>query len=399
MMDIPDIVDILVIGGGPAGLSAAYSAAEKGAKVLLVEKKREIGVPIQCGEFMPSPSEIPDILPDAVHIRLLEGYPDDVVLNRTRSIAIYSASGKPYIIPFEGYVIDRERFDKWIARLATKAGAKILLSTTAIGIDDSTVKLYIEGEKRSITYKVAIIASGAGTQLLDAMPIKPKLTEYDYSPVHQWVMSGIDVDPGVVEMYSGTRYAPGTYAWIIPRSSDLANVGLGVREPFNRDKVSIKEYLRRFIYEHPIASGKLKEGSPLSSVGGIVPAGPPLKTAVWKRVIVIGDAANMTIASIGAGVPTGVISGEIAGIIASEYIDKGSSLGRFDELWKKEIGGPLNNGYKIRLMMDPVLKRDDLMDIALEMMGERLLSEIIRCRIPKLLNALYPILAGLMRMR
>ena len=397
MIDIPDKVDVLVIGGGPAGLAAAYSAAEKGIKVLLVERKREIGVPIQCGEFMPSPPEVPDLLPDAKHTRLLENYPADIVLNKTSKIAIYSAGGKPYNMTFKGYVIDREKYDKWIARLALKAGAKISLSTTALKIDGSTVDIHIGGEKKRVTSKVIIIASGAATPLLDGTPLKPKLSEYDYSHVYQWVMGGLDLDAETVDMYSGVRYAPGTYAWIIPRSRDVANVGLGVREPFNKNNLSIREYLRRFVYEHPIASEKLKTGSPLSIIGGLVPAGPPPKNAVWNNLMTIGDAANMTIASIGAGVPTGVVSGDIAGEVAADYIMNKASLEKFDELWRREIGSPLNNGYKIRVMMDPVLKRDDFIDLALDVMGEKMLSELIRCRIPKILNVMYPIIAGLTR--
>jgi|Deesub1362B_J571_1020462.scaffolds.fasta_scaffold00004_423 geranylgeranyl reductase family protein len=397
MITLPNEIDILIIGGGPAGLSAGLAAAKSGFETLIIDKKREIGVPIQCGEFMPSPKEIPNILPEATHTRLLENYPKDIVICETKDIIIYSANGKKYVIPFDGYVIDREKFDKWIARLALRAGAKLSLSTTALEIKDSVVTVSTRGKKINVSTKVVIVASGTLTPLLDGFPIKPKFSEYDYSHVYQWVLGGIEVDTTVVEMYSGTRYAPGTYAWIIPRGDDMANVGLGVREPFNKDGVSIGEYLHRFMHEHPIASNRLKSGSPLSIVGGLVPAAPPLETAVYNNILVVGDAANMAMASIGAGVPTAIISGELAGISAVKYLENESPLAEFDELWQKEIGETLKNGYRIRVMMDPVLKRDDFINLALDILGEKMLYDIIRGRIPKILDVLYPIAASIMK--
>ncbi|NIN53336.1 MAG: FAD-dependent oxidoreductase, partial [Nitrososphaeria archaeon] len=89
--------DVVVLGAGPAGASAALKASEGGVSVLLVEKNKEIGVPIRCGEYLPVPREMEDLLPRAKHTESLYDVPEDMVRNRTSKIRIVSPAGKSYL--------------------------------------------------------------------------------------------------------------------------------------------------------------------------------------------------------------------------------------------------------------------------------------------------------------
>ncbi|MEM3710296.1 MAG: FAD-dependent oxidoreductase, partial [Nitrososphaerales archaeon] len=80
--------DAIVIGAGPAGSSVAKRAAELGIKVLIVERKREIGYPIQCGELIPAVEEFPNILPRAKRGEKLFNIPEWVISNRCSRVAI-----------------------------------------------------------------------------------------------------------------------------------------------------------------------------------------------------------------------------------------------------------------------------------------------------------------------
>jgi len=380
-------VELLIIGGGPAGLSTAYSAAKHGIDVLVIEKRREIGVPIQCGEFLPARSEYNNILPNAKHIKLLKSIPKEIILTSIRKISMFSPSGDRYDVRFDGCVVDRERFDKWIAVLAGENNAKIALSTKALSIDLEKSRVYVTGKYFDgwIYYEYLVYAAGAISNLDNYIPIKPKNSEYNISRVYQVVMGNASIDEDTIYMFSGLKYAPGAYAWIIPRGSSIANVGLGVRKPYN-PKPDLEIYIKNLRSEHPVAKSMIKSGTPLSYIGGLVPVGPPLKSAVYGNVLLVGDSANMTVASIGAGVPTAVVAGSICGEVISNHPN---DIYKYDELWRQEILSPLENGYKIRVMMDPVLKSDLLMDLALKVLGEKFLGDIIRVKIPKEIEILY----------
>ena len=81
--------DIIVVGAGPAGSTAAMYAAKNGASVLLLDKKKEIGNPIQCAGFIPDASEIEALLPDAELPDFLKFYPDSCILQRIKTQRIF----------------------------------------------------------------------------------------------------------------------------------------------------------------------------------------------------------------------------------------------------------------------------------------------------------------------
>jgi len=382
--------EVLVIGCGPAGLSTAYSAAKHGLRVLVIDRKREIGVPIQCGEFLPAPSEYKNILPDAKHLSLLVGIPKNIIQLKTSSVSLYSPSGEEYNAKFKGYVIDRERFDKWLALLVCEQGGQIELGTTAIKLSIDENKVYVKGRnyKGWVYYEYLVCATGAKSPIDNQIPIKPNNQDYDISIVYQEVLGGLHIDTDKIYMFSGLDYAPGAYAWIIPRGRLIANVGLGVRKPYN-PKGNLKTYINSLLKKHPYVKKIYKNVVLLSYIAGLVPVGPPPKTAVYKNILLVGDAANMVISCLGAGVPTAVIAGQICGEVLGLYPN---DLHKYDEFWKEEILNVLEAGYKIRVLMDPILKSDLLMNLSLKLIGEKMLNSLIRLKIPKGFTAIYNII-------
>lgn len=78
-----DRIDIVVVGAGPAGSTAAEAAAKKGFDVVLIDRKREIGSPVQCGGFLPEVGELRDLLPGAKIPDALAEIPERQILHRT----------------------------------------------------------------------------------------------------------------------------------------------------------------------------------------------------------------------------------------------------------------------------------------------------------------------------
>ena len=119
--------DVLVVGAGPAGSSAARASAKAGAKTIFIDKKKEIGLPVQCGESI-SDYLIPLLpfkIPKEQLIWKIDGmlfYAEDIAIKRT---------GKTW----SGYAISRKNFDKWLANKAGNAGAKLLINTELIDLE------------------------------------------------------------------------------------------------------------------------------------------------------------------------------------------------------------------------------------------------------------------------
>ena len=380
--------DLVVIGLGPGGGSTAYYAARSGLKVLGVDKRREIGIPIQCGELLPQPNMYKEILPNARHLELLKEFPYNIIRNKTTSVSLYSPKGVEYNDDFDCYVIDRSRFDKWIVSRAVEYGADIWIRSVVNKLLKRDVGYRVVGQGRDgvfeVDAKVVAIAAGASSKLIDMVGLRRETDEYNLGHVIQYVMVNVEADQDKVEMYSGKRYSPGAYAWIIPTGGRSANVGLGIRKPYisRADRgLSIVEFLHRFINSHPVASKKLSMGRPISIVGGLVPVGSPLKS-VGIDAILVGDSANQVISSLGAGVPTSVVAGCIAGETVAEYLCGDVELEIYEDRWKSEIGDALENGYKIRLMIDVLCRSDRVLEQGLKLFGEKHISDIVKTKVP-----------------
>src|SRR5213076_1382387 len=127
---MPSPYDVLVVGSGPAGGTAARYAARRGLKVLLVDKRKEIGVPVQCGEYVAHNDEVRAIFPTVDGLEDLMEIPYRVREVDTPVIRVWSPRGRRYDVPFRGFTVRRDRMDQGIAAQAADEGAEILTETT-----------------------------------------------------------------------------------------------------------------------------------------------------------------------------------------------------------------------------------------------------------------------------
>ena len=117
---MPNIkTDVLVVGAGPAGTTAARFAALNGAEVTIIDRKSEIGAPVRCGELMTSNEEVSNMFPKARNLEeLFDVIPDNLRLRDIEGIRLVNPKGKETEFPFTGYTTDRDRFDQHLAKLA-----------------------------------------------------------------------------------------------------------------------------------------------------------------------------------------------------------------------------------------------------------------------------------------
>ncbi len=343
--------DVIVIGGGPGGSSAAKTAAENGLDVLLVEKRQEIGTPVRCAEGVSkeSLSEVVNI--DDRWIAAEVGgakviSPDGTEINMTERMAGSEV----------GYVLERKIFDRYLARLASRAGADVIVKTTATGVErnrgETEVSFTKMGEEFREKAKIVIGADGVESRVGKWGGIDTTLKRDELEVCVQYLMTNIDFDPSYCYFWFGKDIAPGGYAWLFPKGDSTANVGLGIL-PKLADR-SAKEYLDRLV------KNKFEEGEIIEVVAGGVPVKGSIDTAVADNVMLVGDAARHADPITGGGIINAMRGGIFAGKVAAGAIKSSNysrkALKEYDDLWKNDFGTNLNRN---RILQQKLINLND----------------------------------------
>ena len=380
---IDDEYDVVVIGAGPSGSNAAKAAAERGARVLLIEKRQEIGAPKRCGEGI-----------SARGLRELGIEPSPRwALNEIMGAHIYAPNGKRVSVRYKevgGYVIERKMFDKFLAMEAARAGAKVVAKAQATGliIEDGFVKgvkIRWLDEDIEVRCKVVIAADGVESQVARWAGINSTHKLRDIDSAFQYEMVVELEEPDMLELYFGNKIAPRGYVWIFPKGKDVANVGIGIGGDIKG--VTAKELLDKFIKNHE----KLKKGSIIEVNSGGVPVGKPLDKLVSNGLMIVGDAAHQVNAIHGGGVYEGSIAGRIAGEVCAKAIEKGDvsekALREYEIRWREKRGEALMRIYKLRQAIE-LLSDEDLNMLADNLSGEDIIELTKGKRFEKLVEVL-----------
>lgn len=375
------MTDVAVVGAGPAGSTAAEAAAAEGVGVVLIDRKAEIGTPVQCGGYLPEASELKGLMPCARLPSPLMDLPERCILHRTRMQRLYAPSGAWKEFAVYGRVVDRRSFDRHLALRAARAGARVLPATRAIL---SHQNLILSGRFRGlITPGVVIGADGPHSSIARSIGSQQR----DQGICMEYEMANVEIDPEAAEMYFGLRYAPGGYAWIIPMGSDMANVGVGVRSSY-LGGAKLPQVLDNFVKKHPVAGPKLKNGEALAVMRGSVPAGGMPDLIQMGNVLLAGDAAGQVMATSGGGIPLAVVAGKIAGEVAAGFIRGQTTLDSYRQRINAEFGRELERSVQIRRMVDVIMRSDRLMDALFGSLGPDQIKSIMRGQIPSTFGAL-----------
>ena len=375
--------DVAVVGAGPAGSTAGRVTAGNGLKTVVFERRASVGVPVQCGEFLPAPREMTDLFPKSPRGTRLVRVPERFVTNTCSRICLVSPRCSQFEFSFKGQVLNRAEYDRWLAKEAEMSGAEIRLRSTVVGMTGpNEIVVNDKMGTHRITADVIVGADGPRSRIGHSLGARYMTKPEDLSISMQYVMTGVKCDPDVVEMYFGGMVAPGGYAWIIPKGGSTANVGLGLRRAFASADVPLREYLNRFVRDHPLARLRTRDAKAVSSVGALIPMGGPLQRTWSDTTVLVGDAAGHVMASNGGGIPTALIGGDIAGEAITRHAAGESPLSWYEDTWKKEMGNELATALTTLHIADHIMPSDNLTDLCMRMAGVRYLEPLIRCRLP-----------------
>jgi digeranylgeranylglycerophospholipid reductase len=308
--------DAVVVGSGPAGSVTARFAAESGAKVLIIERRSEVGVPVLCGE---------GISKNVDDYKVLEGR--RWIANNMDGARIFSPDGTKVTLAAEmagnetGYVLYRDIFDQELARGAVRAGADLMLNTRAVDIIKENgkikgVKAKHFDEEIDIRADVVVGADGVESKVGRWGGIKTTLKPKDLETCAQYTLTGIDIDRAYCDFYLGKKIAPGGYVWVFPKGNDVANVGIGILASLSTPGLATK-LLDKFINSHP----ELKKGEPVRFLAGAVSVCEPYES-VRDNLLLVGDAARQVDPITGGGLMASIEAGKIAGETIGKAVEK-----------------------------------------------------------------------------
>jgi digeranylgeranylglycerophospholipid reductase len=334
--------DVLIVGGGPAGLAAAEAAAGRGVRTILLERQNEIGYPVHTS----GGSWISDMQALAIPESLYHPITKVVFVSPHREVPLYYN-------PAVACVMDVRGVYQHLAGRAIAAGATLRVRHTVeqtlvengrvLGV---TAKNHAS-ERISVHAAVTIDASGFSRHVGVRTEMGKAFHRYGYGA--EYDMYAPDYPQDELFLIMGSQFAPRGYAWAFPRGNGRVRLGVGMLHPDCDDDA--RAYLDRMVRELPQLSHKFKGASPIEYHTGLFPSERPLERFSRAGLLLAGDAGGHGSTLVGEGIRFAIYSGQMAGSVAAEAVKAGdisaAYLGRFDKKWRARFGRDMDISYMI----------------------------------------------------
>ena len=337
---------------------AALKLAKLSAKVTVFEEHEAIGSPSHCAGHLSIRS-----------LRNMGLYPlpRGIVENTYSQANFYSPSGFKFSIHLAKPVtcsVNRKAFDKHIADKAEATGAHFSLNSRvqSLLMENGAVKgvkVRIEDKAEELVpAKIVVDAEGISSRLLRQTGLAGLDGQKLVYAVEAEVSHVTNVQSDTVEVFLGKTYAPGFYAWLMPRLDGTAKVGLATKTG------NPKEFLRRLILKHPVASKQLAKAKITRIAFHPITLGGPISKAYANGFLAVGDAASQVKPTTGGGVVFGLICAGIATEVADEAARRNDVSANFLQMYHKRCKDTLGFDFSVMLRLRRFL--DSLSDEKLD---------------------------------
>jgi digeranylgeranylglycerophospholipid reductase len=334
--------NVLIVGGGPAGLAAAEAAAKQGVRTLVLERQNEIGYPVHTS----GGSWVSDM--EALHIPRHLYHP----INKVVFVSPHREVPLHYN-PAVACVIDVRGVYQHLAGRAVAAGATLRVRHTVeqtLMNDDRIAGVTAKnhrGERVEFRADVTIDASGFSRHIGVRTEMGKAFHRYGYGAEYDMYAPNYPQD----ELYliMGSKFAPRGYAWVFPRGNGRVRLGVGVLHPDSNDDA--RAYLDSIVRDLPQLTAKFKDASPIEYHTGLFPSEGPLQRFSRDGLLLAGDAGGHGSTLVGEGIRFAIYSGQMAGAVAAEAIKaenpSSAFLERFDKRWRARFGRDMDISYMI----------------------------------------------------
>ena len=332
------MIDVAIVGAGPAGLQAAATLAAAGLDVHVFEEHPVVGIPAHCTGVV------------SVEVTRFAELPHDVVLNTLTRTRLHAPGGGTCDLVWdrgdaeEIVVLDRSAFDQHLASVAARAGAKLRMASPVQRIAVERDSVTVELHDGSVTARVVVLACGVSyrfhRQLGAALPGEILHT------------AQIEIDAPAtdrVDVYVGRQIAPDGFLWSVPLMRDgrpRLKIGILARGPAG---LWLQRFLMRPAIRHRLA---------LSSLPTITTRVLPLKAvsrSYRDRILLVGDAGGFTKPITGGGIFYSLLTASAASRTLIEAFDANrfdaATLRTYERRWRRQLGGELRlSGWLRRIV-------------------------------------------------
>jgi geranylgeranyl diphosphate/geranylgeranyl-bacteriochlorophyllide a reductase len=303
--------DVAVVGGGPAGATAAHDLALAGRKVALIDRAGRIK---PCGGAIP-PRAIRDF-----------AIPEDQIVARIKSARMIAPSSKTVDMPIDGGMVgmvDREHFDEFLRVRAAEAGtARLTGRFSAMDRDaDGVTRIYFEdkdGQAQSIRARFIIGADGANSGVAAAAIPKASTVKFVFA-YHEIVRApkndSLVYDSRRCDVIYDGRFSPDFYSWVFPHG-DTASIGTGSAQKGFSLRKSVAAYRKH---------AGLDELETIRHEGAPIPLKPMKRWDNGRDVLVVGDAAGVVAPASGEGIYYAMACGRMGADAVAKALDTGDA--------------------------------------------------------------------------
>ena len=335
--------DIVIVGAGPAGSSAAFSSASKGIKVALLEKEDSVAETVRTS--------------GVTWIQNITEYniPEDCY-NPIKNYSFCSPNNEVTISDTiaQAAVLDVRKTYRWLAKQAENKGADIFVKTNVKDVIKNErgdiVGIVANTPEGTVSFygKIIIDASGFGSIVSKSMGF---VTQWEkFGAGAEYEVKAENVDPQTWWLMVGQKYSPAGYAWIFPISNEIVRIGVGVGKPDS--SVDPTERLKKLMDSKEGPIGRLGKITPIEFHYGLIPNDGLSRKTVYNNLILVGDSAGQANPLVLEGIRYAIKFGRVAGDVAASALHSGnteeSALMPYEDNWRKEIESKIKSAGKVQ---------------------------------------------------
>jgi len=335
--------DVVVVGGGPAGSSAAHMAAKNGCTVALIEKEKEIAQTVRTSGV----TWISDIKKFGIPEECYNPIKKFSFCSPKNSVKISGEIAK-------AAVLDVRKTYRFLANRAKTSGSELFTSTNVTEVlKDNTGKCVgviakSDGKQIQFNSKVVIDASGFVSVIAKELGYVTQWKKFGAGAEFEVKTEKLEHDNWWLMV--GQEYSPAGYAWIFPTSKDTARIGVGIGKPDSDvdPTVRLNELLEKKL-------GPIKDLGNIEKIEfhyGLIPNDGVSRKTVYDNLILVGDSAGQANPLVLEGIRYAIRFGEVAGQVAADAIKNGdtteASLNPYEKEWKRAIESKINSAGKVQ---------------------------------------------------
>jgi digeranylgeranylglycerophospholipid reductase len=336
--------DIAVVGGGPAGLSAAYAAAKGGAKVVLFEKDQSIAHSIRTSGV----TWISEMERLGIPSKFYNPIQNYRFVSPSNDILITGNVSKSCVLDIRGMY-------QHLAFLAAKEGVQLMVKSNVIDVikdGDRMVGVKANTPKGRLTVRSTLVidASGFSTSVGRKAGVAGQWKRYGVGAEYECYCDDIDSTTWVLMV--GQKYSDAGYAWSFPLSTNRVRIGVGIGRPESNEEPldKLHEIIeKRFKPLDALRDGKIQ---PIELHYGFIPNEGVRRNSIADGLVMVGDSAGQSNPLVLEGIRYAIDFGRLAGKVGADSLSENSdkeSLLAYERSWKNKIESKIQSALKVQM--------------------------------------------------